>query len=194
MAKKMEELLDKIPAEKRWALTAKILLTISVLRGVKTVMPILGTEEGFISPVRGLEKFQEITDKIVAESTKRSIPRFKEMFNISVEDASGAFKLWNVWGELAFGPEWEREIVEATPERVVARWTKCPWMERYKEYKVAPEFIVCPSNHQTGAKEGLKAITPKLNYKLIKAMPWGDPYCEAVIEFKEERRVDNSRR
>ena len=38
MAKKMEELLDKIPVEKCWVLTAKILLTISVLRGVKTVI------------------------------------------------------------------------------------------------------------------------------------------------------------
>ena len=182
----MAELLEKIPAEKCWALTAKILLTISVLRGVKTVMPLLGTEEGFISPVRGLEKFQEITDKIVTEGGKKLIPWIKEMFNIPVEDALGAMELWNVWGDLAYGPEWETEIVEATPERVVLRYTKCPWMERYKEYKVTPEFIVCPSNHQTVAEEGLNAITPKLNYKLIKAMPWGDPYCEGVIEFKEE--------
>ena len=181
----VEELLENIPTEQCWAITAKILLTISVLSGVKTVMPIMGTEEGFISPVRGLKKFQEITDKIVTEAGKKMMPMVKERFNIPVDDAIEAAKLSIVYVELAYGPEWEREIVEATPERAVVRWTKCPWMERYKEYKVTPEFIVCPSNHQTRAEEGLKAITPKLTYKLIKAMPWGDPYCEEIIEFKE---------
>ena len=65
------------------------------------------------------------------------------------------------------------------------RYTKCPWLERYKEFELDPELIICPAGCQAWCEEGLNAITPKLDYKLIKAMPWGDPYCEGVIEFKE---------
>ena len=182
-----EELLKKIPAEKCWALTAKILLTISVLRGVRTVMPLLGTEEGFISPVRGLEKFQEITDKIVAESGKKAIPRFKETFNMPVEDAVGAYMLFLVWGELAYGPECEIEIVEATPERTTIRWTKCPWWERYEEFEVDPELRAsCFGGHQAVGGEGIKAINPRITFKLTKSLARGDPYCEDIFELKKD--------
>ncbi len=181
----VEELLEKIPPEKCWEITAKNLLRISVLRGVKTVMPILGTEEGFISPVRGLEKFQEIIDKVQAEGGKKLYTWVKETFNLPVEDAIEADLLFTVVGALAFGSEWETEYVEKTPKRVVIRSTKCPWMERYKEFEVNHGHIVCPTSHQLFAGEGLKAVNPKITYKLTKAIPWGDPYCEEFIEFKD---------
>jgi hypothetical protein len=182
----MAELLENIPTEQCWAITAKTLLTICVLRGVKTVMPTMGVEDGIISPVRGLEKFKEIIDKVQGEGAKRFFPRVKNKFNIPVENAIDANDLIEIVQELAFGPEWEGEYVEKTPERVVVRYNKCPWMERYKEFEVDHGLIVCPSTCQLFSEEGLKAVNPKLNYKLTKAMPWGDPYCEEVIEFKEE--------
>ena len=55
-----------------------------------------------------------------------------------------------------------------------------------KELKGKPELMVCPAGDQAWGEEGLKVIDPKLTYKVTKAMPWGDPYCEDVIEFKEE--------
>ena len=188
MAEKIttKKLLENIPVETCWEITAKMLLTISVLRGVKTVMPIMGEEDGFVSPVRGLEKFKEIIDKVQAEGAKRFFPWVKETFNIPVENAIDADDLLKVVGELQSGPEWEGEYVEKTPERVVCRQTKCPWMERYKEFEVDHGLIVCPSSDQLWSEEGLKAINPKLTYKLLKAMPRGDPYCEYVIEFMEE--------
>jgi hypothetical protein len=85
-----------------------------------------------------------------------------------------------------FGPEWEREYVEKTPERVVVRWTKCPNWETYKELDIDPAFILCEAGHQVIIKEGLKVINPKLTLKITKAIPRGDPYCEDVVEFKEE--------
>lgn len=179
-----EELLDKIPTEKRWLITAKILITFALLRGVKTVMPLLGKGEGIISPIWGWEKWGEINQKIFGNGGRRLYPMIKEMFNISVEDAVGAAKLHIVATTLLQGPEFTPEIVEATPERVVSRTTKCSWMERYKEFEVDPEDIVCVAGHQTWGEEGLKAIDPKLTWKVTKAMPWGDPYCEHVIEFE----------
>jgi hypothetical protein len=84
------------------------------------------------------------------------------------------------------GPEMESKTVEATPERCVWRVTKCTWMERYKECEVDPAFIPCVHGDQAWGDEGLKAVNPKLTYTITKAMPRGDPYCEGIIEFKEE--------
>ena len=181
-----ETLLEKIPAETCWKITAKTLLNIALLRGVKTVFPLMGKGEGIISPVMGFEKWREIVDKIWAESGRKIFPWVKKTFNIPVEDAVGAANLRIVIGSLTTGPEDKRVIVEASRERAVLRWQKCGWMERYRELEVDPELITCDGGHQTFAGEGLKAIDPRINFKITKAMPWGDPYCELVIEFKEE--------
>ena len=79
-----------------------------------------------------------------------------------------------------------RETIEATPERAVWKVTKCEWWERYKEFEVDPELSPCAPTDQAWGEAGLKAVNPKLTYKITKAMPWGDPYCECVIELKEE--------
>jgi hypothetical protein len=80
----------------------------------------------------------------------------------------------------------ELEYIEKTPERVVVRYRKCPYMERYKEFEVDPVFIPCGVTHTRYMEERLKKINPKLTGKLTKAMPFGDPYCEEVTEFKDE--------
>ena len=181
----MEELLENIPAEMHWAITAKILTRLSVLR-IHKARPLLGIGEGIIAPIMGWEKYDEINAKIHGEGGKRVLPYVKETFNIPVEDAIGAAKLYIVAVPLHRGPETKMEIVEKSRERVLLRCTKCPWLERVKELKGKLELMVCPEGDQAWAEEGLKAINPKLTYKLTKAMPRGDPYCEVVIEFKEE--------
>ena len=182
----MEELLKKIPPEKCWAITAKILTTFALLRGVKIVLPLLGTGEGIISPVWGWEKWYEINEKIWTEGGKKVFPKVKEAFNIPVEDAIGADNLESVVGILFTGPEFKCEYVEKNPKRVIFRMTKCAWMERYKELEVDPELRVCYSGCPGLFREGLKAVNPKITRKATKFMPRGDPYCEGIIEFKEE--------
>ena len=182
----MAELLEKIPTKKCWEITAKILTRLTVLRGSKTIAPLLGKGEGIISPVMGWEKFEEIQAKIMGRGSNRFFPMVKERFSIPVDDAIGAAKLLIVAVTLMAGPEYKFELVEKTRERVILRRTQCPWWERYNEHKVDPELWVCPSGHQAWCEEGLKAIDPKLTYKLVNALTWGDPYCEAVIEFKDE--------
>ena len=56
-----EELLEKIPAEKRWAITAKILTGFQVLRGEISVAPLLGIGEGVFAPVMGAENGKRFT-------------------------------------------------------------------------------------------------------------------------------------
>ena len=60
----MAELLETIPVEKRWEITAKTLLRILALQGEKIVAPELGKEEEIIAPVLGAQKWIEINMKI----------------------------------------------------------------------------------------------------------------------------------
>lgn len=181
-----EELLEKIPAEKRWAITAKMLIGFSILRGAKTVMPLLGKEEGVFAPVWGLEKFREIIDRIMIDNAKKFFPWIEKTFNIPVGDALGAAKLVYIGVRLAYGPEFEGEFVEQTPERVIWRQTKCPWLDMYEELIAEPEFRLCHVGCQVWGPEGIKAVNPKITNKRTTALPLGDPYCEFVWEFKEE--------
>ena len=49
--KGITELLEKIPAEKRWEITVKILTSLIVMRGDKIIAPLLGTAKDIISPL-----------------------------------------------------------------------------------------------------------------------------------------------
>ena len=183
----MGELLEKIPPEKRWEITAKYLLGLAVLQGEVIVAPEMGKDEGITAPVLGAEKWKEINYKIYGEGFLQMLLWVKETFNIPVEDAMGMVNLNIVTFALAGGPGLEFEYVEATPERVVVRWTKCPYMDRHKEFEVNPEYIPCVHSHKENwEQDRVKKINPKLTGKLTKAMPWGNPYCEDVYEFKED--------
>ena len=185
MGETSEKLLEKIPVETFWALTAQTLTRLVVIR-IHTTRPFLGVGEGIIAPVMAVKKYEEINTKIFAEGGKKLFSMAKEAFNIPVENTTEAAKLEIVAVTLLQGPEWEGKIVEASPERAVIRVTKCAWMERYKEHGVDLKFVGCPQGHQAWAGEGINAINPKISYKITKSMPWGDPYCEFVYEFKEE--------
>ena len=184
----IEELLEKIPPEKRWALTAKILTGLSTMRDLKVVMPLLGKGEGITAPVMGYEKYLEINMKIYTESGKKRFPLIKEKFNLPMKNALEAAKLFEIASFLLQGPNYMQETIEATPERAVVRTTKCVMWESYEGTEIDPTLPVtkCASFTQVWGEEGLKTINPKLIFKLTKSFGWGDPYCESVIEFKEE--------
>ena len=184
----MAELLETIPLETCWAITAETLTRFVVSRILKTSTPFLGKDDGIFSLLSGWDKETEIKGKIYAEAGRKMFPFIKEMFNIPVENAVDVVKLFIVVGKLLEGPEMEMEIVEATPERAVLRTSKCPFWERYEEKEATeyPELIPCGIGHEAFQGEGFNAINPKITHKLTKAMPRGDPYCEDVFEFKEE--------
>lgn len=184
MGETSEKLLEKIPPEKRWALTAKALTRLVVLR-IHTAWPILGIGEGIISPIWGLEKYEEINTKIFADGGKKLFSKAKEAFNIPVEDTIDAARLEIVAAKLLCGPKQELEIIAPTRERTVLRIIKCAFMERYKEHGVDLKFVGCPKGHQAWSDEGIKTINPKISNKISKSMPWGDQYCEFIYEFKE---------
>ena len=169
----MAEILEKTPAETRWAIFANVVIGGVVLRGEKVIAPVLGKL-----------KWLEINKKAWGEIGKRSFPRAKENLNISTEDAMGAAKVAMVTLSLFGGPEFTAELVKGSKERAVVKTTKCPWWEKYKELEINPEYIPCEVGHPALCKEGLNAINSKVTFKLTKAMPRGDLYCEEVYEFK----------
>jgi len=182
-----ETLLMQLPPETGWAITANTLTSFIVSRMLKTSTPFLGKDDGILSLLSGWDKEVEIKAKIYAEGARKMFPFIKDMFNVPVKDAVGSANLLIVAATLMNGPETKFEIVEATPERVVVRWLKCVWMERwFKDFGTTPELIPCVHSDQAWGEAGVKAVNPRLTYKVIKAMPQGDPYCETLIEFKEE--------
>jgi hypothetical protein len=182
----MSELLEKIPPERRWAITAQSLLRLSVLRGSKCMPTILGKEEGIISPVWGWEKWVEIITKVISEAAKRFYPRIKEWFNLPVEDAKDMSELAIVGAILQMGPEYIAKTVEKGKNRAVRRVFKCGWGERLNEFNLDPGLYgacqICPG----WSGEGTKVVNPRVTIKRTKATIWGDPYCEFVYELEED--------
>ena len=182
----MEELLEKIPVEKRWEITAQAITRLTTLMIAKTSAPLLGKGEGVTSLILGREKHQEIQEKAFGKVGSLRLPWVKKEFNIQEDDAIGAAKAVILAAALLGGPEYKFEIVEASPERVVIKRPQCPWWNRYNELNIEDAIRDCPYGHGGWTEVGLQTLSPKLTYKLTKTMPWGDPYCEEVIEYKEE--------
>ena len=164
---------EKIPAEKRWEITAKVLREVVMLYGA-TLMAAVDRE-----------KFHDSLEKAWGEIGKKFIPMVKEASDIPVEDAAAAGNLLRVAGSVNVGREFPLEIIEETRERTVCRVTKCPWLERLKEFGFPPDLVDCGRFDLAWCREGLKAINPKLEVMLTKALPRGDPYCEHIVELKE---------
>ena len=146
----------------------------------------MGKVEGITAPVLGFEKWLEVNEKAWTEGTEQFWQWIKETFNVPVEDAIGAAKVYELFCKLVSGPENICEI-EATPEKVVVGWTQCSWRLRYKEEGIPPEFIACCNrNCPEFISKGFKALNPKLTGWFSKQEVKGDPYCEVTIEFKGE--------
>jgi hypothetical protein len=187
MGETSKNLLNSLSVEKCWALTTKILQSLLVISGSKNLPAILGTEDGFISPVRGWEKHEEVTPKIYREIARKFFPWVEKTFNIPVEDAIGAAKLYIVASTFLIGPEFTTEIIDATKEKTKIRVPTCGWTERFNEQKVPLEFRICYPAHKSWAEEGLKAIKDtNITHKLTKSMGKGDLYCEVIFELREE--------
>jgi hypothetical protein len=167
------EELKKIPTETRWNIATQ------------SYTGSIAGYDIFVGQALGKEKWQELHDNLWGEGGKMTFPQIKEAFNIPVDDTIGASILTGVVCLLSQGDEWEWENPELTPKRTVVRVTKCPWFNRYKEFGVKPEDMVCPGGHIRFTGDGVKAVNPKIKHTLTKAMPWGDPYCEGIFELEE---------
>jgi hypothetical protein len=167
-----EELLKKVPVETRWSIAGQT-FTAAYTAFIQLLMPVVGRE-----------KLIELNNMIYGPGAKMAFPEIKKAFNITTDDAIGVNNLAGLVVYLQMGPEFEFETVEESPEKVVARTTKCPWWDRAQEQGGKPEDMICPEGHTQWSTEGAKAVLPKCTFKMTKTMPWGDPYCEFIWEIK----------
>jgi hypothetical protein len=174
MRETADEIVEKTPLEERWKMAGK------------AYTGSIAGYDIFVGQAMGKEKWQELHDNLWGEGGKMTLPAVQKAFNIPVDDAIGASTLVGVAIAIQHGPEWEyEEPPEWTPKRAVYRVTKCPWYNRYTEFGIKPEDMVCPGGHIRFSGDGIKAVNPKITHKLLKAMPWGDDYCEGVYELEE---------
>ncbi len=138
-----------------------------------------------MAAVLGMDKWTEIHDNLWGEGGKFTYPQVKEGFNVPCTNAIEAATLAAVVSNLGHGPRYEWEVIEETPKRAVYRFTKCPWWDTYLAFGGKPENIVCAGGHERFVGDGLKAVNPKLKHTLTKALPRGDPYCEACYELED---------
>jgi hypothetical protein len=164
-----EKILEKIPVEKRWEIAAQ-----SFSGGC------MGYIQALLETV-GKEKLAEIEAKMWSEGMKMSFLNFMKEFKMSAEDAVDAANLTAVFAILALGPECGIERIEESRNRVVDRYTNCPWWESAKQFGISTQYAcACPD----WTAEALKAINPKLTVTGTKSQPRGDPYCECVYELR----------
>lgn len=168
-----KEIIEKVPVEKRWEMTAKSLSGACVGYSLALLR------------VVGKEKLAEIESEMWGEGGKMSLLQVKEAFKLPVEDAVEALNLVAVAGILGLGPEFELETIEKTKKRVIVRVIKCPFWERVKEFGATAQYNPCDPACSVWGTEGLKAVNPNITRKIVKAPPRGDPYCEVVYELKE---------
>jgi len=181
----MTKLENVLSPEKGWAITAKILIGFIISRAVKTSSSLLGKGEHFTLLVTGWEKYEEILQNVYGDIGKQLCHYVKETINTPVEDAVTAAKLYRTAWTLLSGPDFEYEIVQASPEEAVVRINNCPWLQRFEEFEIGPEHRACHRSHQANGEKGLMVFNPMLTFKLTKAPQWGDSYCEFIIGLKD---------
>ena len=156
--------------------------------GIERIDLLTGKDEDVIAPVLAWDKYWEIHEKIFGDGGRQMFLWAKETFSLPLENAIDAAKFVTFVGALMQGPEYTTEIVEATPEKAILRTINCVLWDIEKGYEIDPEIWVpgCIKYSQVRGEKGLKAINPQINYTMTKSLAQGEPYCEAIIEFKEE--------
>ena len=166
----MTDPLEKIPPEARWQIAAK------GLTGAWTACA------NALKQVTGEAKYNELNGGFWYQAGK-GLKEFVDAFGLPVGDARQIEEAIELAVRASMGPEWEFEVVEATSNRCVTRWLKCPWYERCKEQGITLDL--CSDGHPKWGNGVLESLNPDFAHSMPKAMPRGDSYCEVIIERKK---------
>jgi hypothetical protein len=167
--REMTEPIEKIPAEARWQIAARR------LTGAYTAC------SNALKQVVGETKYNEFNGEVWYQAGK-GLKELVDAFGIPVGDARQIEEAVELAVRASMGPELEIGVVEATQDRCVARVSKCPWHERWKEQGLGWDF--CRIGHRRWGDGAVESVNPAFAHSLPKTMPGGDPYCELIIERK----------
>jgi hypothetical protein len=168
--REMTEPINKVPAEARWQIATKGLT---------------GAVTAYCNALKnavGEAKYNEFSNAVWYQGGQ-ALKDIVDAFGLPVESARQIEEALELSARASMGPEFEFEVVEATQDRCMARLSKCPWHERWKEQGMGWDF--CRFGHQGWGQGAVEGINPDFAHSLTKSMPGGDPYCEFVIERKK---------
>jgi len=161
--------LKKIPMETRWAFASGAFTYTDTLLS-KALFDQVGRE--------AMEEIHRKWQTAAGQGAKQTA----NALGLSAQNAKEAAEVISTLTFIYCGPEEKFETVEATPERAVVRCLVCPRANRRKEMGITDDL--CSAMSQTWWDSCAKSFNPQLTATLTKAMPWGNPYCEWVIELQ----------
>jgi hypothetical protein len=169
----MNDLIEKIPGERRWKIATEKLTGAVVAYVAK------------LKSEAGENAYNEFT-KVIWYQTGADIKDFLDNLVSSTQNAMGIQEALNLQVGIFLGTECEMEIAEAGEDRCVTRMTKCAWHERWKELGLT--WDLCSAGHQSMGEGAVQALNKDFVFKLTKNMVRGDSCCEFVIERKSQAR------
>jgi hypothetical protein len=168
MTQEIKEIVDKVPAEMRW--------NIATQASTSTAIAL----DGAIQDALGQEKRKEILMRLYAASAS-GIKQVTDALGLPGDNAETAAKAVTSANTVFFGPEIQAEFPEASPQKVEARATGCPFPLRMKELGISLDcYPVCAAYHEAA----YKAVNPKLKVSRgDKCLNYGDSYCDWIVEM-----------
>lgn len=166
----MAQAVEKVPAENRWIIATKA-LTGAAIAAMKALRDALGQE-----------RYNEICGEIWAEQGKAA-KQIADALGVGGRDAKSGAEALLLVINVAMGPEFKLETVEATAEKAVTKCTACPWWNRQQELRIPGDL--CSAGSRAFDNDLAKGLNPKLTVTLTKAMCRGDSYCETVWELQK---------
>jgi hypothetical protein len=160
--------IDNIPAETRWAVATQALTGATAATGAAFEQAV--GEQGYKQAVVGIWREAGKSSGQLAEAM--GLPR--------PTDAPSLWGVLETLVQLIMGPEFVTDVTESSPERVVVRFSSCPWAKRFSEQGVTSS--PCVEGHNAWAGGVADHFGLKLQHELPTVMPRGDAYCTAIIE------------
>ena len=169
MVEAYQEMVDKIPAESRWAICAHTLT--GAVMGLDAII------QALVGPGNRKEALVSFFSAI-GPLIKPAI----ENLGLPTHDLPATANSLAAVIAVNCGPEMQMEVLEASPNKVVSRTTGCPFPARFKETGIILDCLpVCSAYYESM----WKALKPNVvTFAGDKSLGRGDPYCgDRVVEL-----------
>jgi len=130
---------------------------------------------------KGREQYLEYFKKnspLRAAASKRNADRL----GFTGSDVKSAVEIIPAMLTFEYGPKQKYEMVEATAEKARLKCINCELWNHVQATKITDDL--CSVHSQYWWDGFVKAMNPKMTSNLVKAKPWGDSFCEWVVELQ----------
>ncbi|GEM_PF-587509 len=136
-----------------------------------------------IKPSIREESEKPVENRRSAAEIRKEIKDMIDSMGLKAEDAMEILDSWEILTRILIG-NCEYETLEANEDKVVVHLKNCPIMDSLKETG-SPGIKLFEGCSEYG-KALVETLNPKYAQKFTKTMCKGDPYCEIVVELRDE--------